>query len=163
MSRFASTGLVLPVRKGLYWKGPRTERGMLPPLPGELGLEIGGPGSGPCGLSAARFLGLTTQVPVTMDIAVPGRAPMPVAGVEFHSRPYSRLLHRLKPAEVAVTEVLRSWPSGVEADWQALSARVSHLVREGVVRPGIVSLAVSEERTPLVKNYWKDLHATLTS
>jgi hypothetical protein len=136
---------------------------MLPPLPGELGLEIGGPGSGPCGLSAARFLGLTTQVPVKMDIAVPGRAPMPVAGVEFHSRPYSRLLCRLKPAEVAVIEVLRSWPSGVEADWQALSARVSLLVLEGVVRPEVVSLAISEERTPLVRNHWRDLYATLTS
>ena len=78
---------------------------MLPPTPAEVGVAVGGPGSGPSDLAAAKFLGLTTQVPVTMDMAVPGRAPADVPGIEFRSRPHTRALLGLKPAEVDVLEV----------------------------------------------------------
>lgn len=157
ISRLAHAGIVSPIRKGLYWKGPRTSTGMLPPTPAEVGVAVGGPGTGPSDLAAARFLGLTTQVPVKADMAVPGRAPAAVPGIEFHSRPYSRAMRGLKPAEVAVLEVLRMWPSGVEKDWDALRDRVADLVDKGIVRAEHVSAAVADERTPAVRGLWQEL------
>ena len=157
ISRLAGAGLVTSVRKGLYWKGPRTSKGMLPPTSAEVGVAIGGPGSGPSDLAAARFLGLTTQVPVKMDVALPGRAPASVPGIEFHSRPYTRAVRSLKPAEVAVLEVLRMWPSGVEEDWETLRERVGELLVSGVVRPDLVSAAVADEHTPAVRGRWREL------
>ena len=157
MSRLAHAGVVSPIRKGLYWKGPQTRTGMLPPTPAEVGVAVGGPGSGPSDLSAARFLGLTTQVPVKMDMAVPGRAPVGVSGIEFHSRPYTRAMHGLKPVEVAVLEVLRMWPSGVEDDWETLRESVADLVRTGIVRADKVSAAVADEHTPAVRGLWGEL------
>ena len=58
---------------------------------------------------------------------VPGRAP---SGVQASSLTDVRLafVHPchvgFAPAEVAVLEVQRMWPSGVEVDWDALCARV---------------------------------------
>ena len=162
MSRLAHAGVVNSIRKGLYWKGPRTSAGMLPPTPAEVGLVIGGPGSGPSDLAAVRFLGLTTQVPVNMDMAVPGRAPAGVPGITFHSRSYSRAMRGLRPAEVAVLEVLRMWPSGVEDDWEALRNRVTDLVTQGIVRTEHMSAAVAEERTPGARTLWHELVDRLT-
>ena len=141
---------------------------MLPPTLAEVGVAVGGPGSGPSDLAAAKFLGLTTQVPVTMDMAVPGRAPAGVPGIEFHSRPYTRALRGLKPAEVApaevaVLEVLRMWPSGVEEDWDALRDRVADLATKGIVRTEHVSAAVADERTPAVRRLWEKLVGTLAA
>ena len=161
ISRLAHAGVVSPIRKGLYWKGPQTPTGMLPPTPAEVGVAVGGPGSGPSDLAAVKFLGLTTQVPVKMDMAVPGRAPAGVPGIEFHSRPYTRALRGLKPVEVAVLEVLRMWPSGVEEDWDALRDRVADLATKGIVRTEHVSAAVADERTPAVRRLWEQLVGTL--
>ena len=127
-----------------------------------VGLAIGGPGSGPSDLAAGRFLGLTTQVPVNMDMAVPGRAPAGVPGITFHSRSYSRAMRGLRPAEVAVLEVLRMWPSGVEDDWEALRNRVTDLVTQGLVRTEHMSAAVAEERTPGARTLWHELVDRLT-
>lgn len=163
ISRLAHEGVVRPIRKGLYWKGPRTPTGMLPPTPAEVGVAIGGTGSGPSDLAAVRFLGLTTQVPVKMDMAVPGRAPASVPGIEFHSRPYTRAMHGLNPAEVAVLEVLRMWPSGVEEDWEVLRDRVADLVKNGIIRTGQVSAAVADERTPAARSRWEELADSLVA
>jgi len=128
---------------------------MQPPSAAALGIEIGGVGSGPCDVSAARFLGLTSQVPVAEHIAVPGRAPAPLSGVVFHSRPYSRAKHALRPAEVAVLEVLRIWPSGVEETWRTFCSRISQLIERGVVRLEVVSAALNDERTPDARRHWR--------
>ena len=63
----------------LYWKGPRTPVGMPLPRAFDVGMAIAGPGAGPACVSAAAFLGLTTQVPSVDTIAVPGRTPTPPA------------------------------------------------------------------------------------
>lgn len=157
LSRLAKSGMVRSIRKGLYWKGVKTPSGMLPPTPTEVGLAIGGTGTGPADVSAARFLGLTTQVPVVVDMAVPGRAPSSMDEVVFHSRPFSRAFFELKPAEVAVLEVLRMWPSGLEEDWEFLAERVARLSKKGSVRLDRVSEAVEQERVPVVRELWREL------
>lgn len=161
ISRLAQSGSLAQIRKGLYWKGPQGPHGMLPPTPIELGVAIGGPGSGPSDVSAARFLGLTTQVPVMTHVAVPGRAPTQVPGIGFHARPYSRSSHALKPAEVAVLEVLRIWPSGVEVDWEVLRDRVAELKARGFIRPPVLTAALADERTPAVRQLWHLLRAEI--
>jgi len=163
ISRLAHAGVVSPIRKGLYWKGPRTSTGMLPPTPAEVGVAVGGPGSGPSDLAAVKFLGLTSQIPVKMDMAVPGRAPAGVPGIEFHSRPYTRAVRGLKPAEVAVLEVLRMWPSGVEGDWEALRDRIADLATRGILSTERVSAAVADERTPVVRRLWEELVGMLAA
>ena len=159
LSRLAAADSVQSMGRGVYWKGARTREGMQPPSPLHLGIEIGGIGSGPAELTAVRFLGLTTQVPVAAHIAVPGRARAALPGVTFHARPYSRAVHQLRPAEVAVLEVLRIWPSGIEAEWSALRRRVSTLLKQGVIRSEVVTAAVDDERTPDARLHWQRLSA----
>ena len=154
MSRLAAVDVVQSFGRGVYWKGDVGRGGMQAPSAAALGIEIGGVGSGPCDVSAARFLGLTSQVPVAEHIAVPGRAPAPLSGVVFHSRPYSRAKHALRPAEVAVLEVLRIWPSGVEENWRTFCSRISQLIERGVVRLEVVSAALNDERTPDARRHW---------
>lgn len=72
-SRLAATGTITRVRKGLYWKGTLTAMGMSSPRIEEVALELGGPGSGPSGVAAAHWLGLTSQVPATYLTSVPRR------------------------------------------------------------------------------------------
>ena len=85
-SRLAAAGDVLRVRKGLYWKGTTTSLGMSPPRIDEVALQLGGRGSGPAGVAAATWPGLTSQVPATFLAAVPGRTPAPGPGVRFTQR-----------------------------------------------------------------------------
>ena len=66
---------------------------------------------------AARWLGLTTQVPGRPCVAVPGRVPVAVHGVRFCSRTPRRRELGMNALEVAVVEVLRDWPLSVEASW----------------------------------------------
>ena len=159
LSRLAAADEVRSLGRGVYWKGARSREGMQPPSPLHLGIELGGLGSGPAEISAVRFLGLTTQVPVATHIAVPGRARAALPGITFHARPHSRALHQLRPAEVAVLEVLRIWPSGIEAEWSTLRRRVSTLIKQGVIRDEVVTAAVSDERTPDARRHWHRLSA----
>jgi hypothetical protein len=119
-SRMAADGALVHVRRGLYWKGPRTRLGMPLPRGSELGLALAGPGGGPAGVTAAWALGLTTQVPSIDLYAVAGRPPSSPRGVKFVSRSVERRIHNLRPLEVALLEVLRDWPGTVEMSWDDL-------------------------------------------
>jgi predicted transcriptional regulator of viral defense system len=157
LSRLAANDTIQSLGRGVYWKGLRTRDGMQPPSAMQIGIELGGVGSGPADVSAVRFLGLSSQVPVAAHVAVPGRVPAAVPGVRFHARPYSRALHALRPAEVAVLEVLRIWPSGVEAEWSTLRRRVSTLVEQDLVRVKMITAALNDERTPGARRHWHRL------
>jgi hypothetical protein len=123
-SRMAADGDLVHVRRGLYWKGPHTRLGMPRPRGSELGLALAGPGGGPAGVTAARALGLTTQVPSVDTYAVAGRPRSAPVGVRFVSRSIERRIHHLAPIEVALLEVLRDWPGTSESTWAGLVATV---------------------------------------
>jgi hypothetical protein len=164
LSRLAARGELEHVRKGLYWKGPKTELGMVPPHPFDIALKIGGPGTGPAGFSAAAMLGLTTQVPATVEVAVPGGGgwmPMAPAGVHFTRRHVSRREIRLRPAEVALIEVLRDWPVTVESSWEDLVARSREFVTTGDIRPKVVTKGVEATHRRGVRDAWRRLEADL--
>lgn len=157
MSRLAAEGEVVRVRKGLYWKGPKTRFGMPLPRPIDVALEVAGPGSGSAGVSAAHRLGLTTQVPATEQVAVPGRVPSPVPGVRFVSRSIERRIAGLRPLEVALLEVLRDGPGTVEARWTKVGETARRLAAAGEIRPELLAGQLSHEHHVAARQRWDEL------
>ncbi len=157
LSRLVAKGDVARVRRGLYWKGPRTPVGMPLPRAFDVGMAIAGPGSGPARVSAATFLGLTTQVPAVETIAVAGRAPTPVAGVRFVSRSIERRILGLEPTEVAVLEVLRDGPTTAEVPWADFAEVAARLEREEVIRPELITEQLGHERHIAARRRWSEL------
>lgn len=162
MSRLAAEGDIVRVRKGLYWKGPKTRAGMPLPRPIEIALQVGGPGSGLAGVSAAHALGLTTQVPATEQVAVPGRAPSPVPGVRFVSRSIERRITGLHALEVALLEVLRAGPSLVEARWAKVAETARRLAASGEIRPEAIGAQLPHEHHVAARQRWAELALTET-
>lgn len=153
LSRLVAEGELVRVRRGLYWRGKTTRFGMTHPSTLETAVAVGGPGSGPAGVAAAQFLGLTTQVPGTVEVAVPGKVPEPMRGVRFRSRPYSRRERRLTPAEIAVLEVLRD-PHAAEVPWHRVEERIRELLAEGTLRAGVLDAEASTEPRVTARERW---------
>jgi Family of unknown function (DUF6088) len=138
LSRLSAAGELSRIRRGLYWRGAPTRLGMAPPTPERLTDEVlGDAGTGPSGWSAALALGLSTQVPRRETISVPGRAPRTPDTIRFVSRAAStkRRDERLRPAEVALFEVLRDWDGLVDISTHDALDRVAHLIDSGALRP----------------------------
>ena len=135
--------------------------GMGRPHPLDVALHVGGPGTGPAGFSAAAMLGLTTQVPATIEVAVPGWLPTPPAGVRFTRRHPSRREFRLKPAEVALLEVLRDWPLTVESSWDDLVERARELIADSTIRPSAVTKEVEAAHRRAARDAWYRLKSDL--
>ena len=156
-SRLAASGEVTRVRNGIYWKGAPTLWGMTLPRTEEVALALGGTGSGPAGVAAAHWLGLTSQVPSTYLAAVPGRAPAAWRNVRFAQRPISRLLAELVPSEVAVLEVLRAAPTVMESGWDELGSVVARLAEDKTVRIATLHAATASEPHRDARTRWAEL------
>lgn len=141
---------LVQVRRGIYYKGRKTRFGIMRPDPYKVALEVARAagfdrGVGPAGMSAARSLGLTTQVPTEVEVSVPGRVPRGMAQIRFSSRsPVAR--RDLRPLEVAVLEMLREWPRYSEESWLVFVARVRELVAHGDVAVEHVTAVARRER-----------------
>ncbi len=157
LSRTCASGELMRVRQGLYWKGAPTRFGMSRPSVVETALEVGGPGSGPAGVAAAYWLGLTTQVPATFVTAVPVRAPAGWSTVRFCQRTFGRRLRVLRPSEVATIEVLRAGPTVVEGPWLALAARAESLADSHELRLSVLAEQIADEPHVLTRQRWRDL------
>jgi len=158
LSRLAAEEELVRVRKGLYWRGKKTRFGMTRPTPLEVALAVAGPGSGPAGVAAAHHLGLTTQVPSIVEVAVPGKTPDPIRGIRFRSRPFSRRERRLTPTEIAVLEVLRD-PRTAEASWPLVVERIRELTADGTVRAGVLGAEAVEEPRVQARERWASVAA----
>lgn len=157
-SRAVKDGLLLPVRRGLYYRGRRTRYGVAAPRPEDVARAVlGTRGIGPAGYSAARAWGVTTQVPPLWHVATL-RTVDPIDGVVQHAR---RNLARadLTEKEIALLELLRSPEVYVEVGWDALVAKVRASLRAGEINadrlleavPGEYSRAVRDNFTRLVE------------
>ena len=137
LSRLVEHGELLRVRNGLYWRGSETPLGMSPPNPREVvsvyaeGLPVG-----PAGVSAANYLGLTTQVPRLPEYAAPAIVP-DIDRIRIHRRAgrraEARRLARLAVAEVAFLEVLDAWERVVELSPNEAIARLVAAFDDGTV------------------------------
>ena len=150
LSRLAAADELIRVRKGLYWKGKPTRFGMTRPSVYEVALHLAGPGSGPAGVAAAHELGLTTQVPAVIEVAVPGRTPDPCPGIRFRARPYERRERALRPLEVAVLEVLRDL-AVIEISEQRMQSRIKELIAKGAIRGDVLVTEANDEARPMVR------------
>jgi hypothetical protein len=159
LSRLTQSGELLRVRRGLYWKGKATRFGTTRPTPMQVALQVAGPGSGPAGVAAAHMLGLTTQVPGTAEVAVPGHVPEPLAGVRFRARSFDRRLRALRPMEVAVLEVLRDLDA-VEVPWALAAQRLRELAGRGAIRAALLCEEAAEESVPAVRERLRELALT---
>ena len=160
LSRLASaTGPLVRVGRGVYWRGVDSRFGAGAPPALEAALEVAGPGSGPAGWSALRFLGLTTQLPALPHVAVPGRQPaLRNARVSKRSNALRVLLN---PAEVAVLEVLREdWIDRIDGGQEALAEALRRLTTDGQVRPDSLDEVAGRE-TSLVRRQWASERVSL--
>lgn len=158
LSRLTKAGELIRVRRGLYFRGKTTLFGMTRPSVLDIAVEVAGPGSGPSGLAAAHMLGLTTQVPSTTEVAVPGSAPESLRGVRFRSRPYSRRELKMRPLEVAILEILRD-PAAADAPWSDVKQRIDDLIASKQVRSQVLAVEVTAERHPDARHRWASLTA----
>jgi hypothetical protein len=153
LSRLTAADELVRVRRGLYWRGKTTRFGMTAPSLLEAAIAVAGVGSGPAGVAAAHLLGLTTQVPGTIEIAAPGKVPEPLQGVRFRSRSFTRREQRLSPTEVAVLEVLRD-PAAAEVSWSVVEQRIGGLIASGKVRAGKLGAEVADEHHREARRRW---------
>lgn len=159
-SRAAQDGVLVPVRRGLYYRGRRTRYGLTSPRPEEVARAVLGPrGIGPAGYSAARAWDVTTQVPPVWHVATL-RTVAPIDGVEQHER---RNLARvdLNEKEIALLELLRAPEVYVERGWQVLVDNVRAAVRTEEVDAGRLRRAVPGEYGRSVRDGFARLEAAL--
>jgi hypothetical protein len=135
VSRAAARGELIPLRRGLYYKGESTRYGIAKPPPEEVALEVlGRDGVGPTGVSAAHALSVTTQIPAVPELATPGPVPEGLPGVKVHKR--NNVARRdLNYFEVAVLELLRNYEFTAEIDWRGIVRAVADKARTREVRP----------------------------
>lgn len=161
-SRAARNGELLPVRRGLYYRGVKTRYGMTRPRAEEVAREVlGEEGSGPAGYSAAREWGVTTQVPSSFHIATLWTTD-PIPGVTQHAR-RNKERAKLDAKEIALLELLRAADVYVEAGWGTLVERVRDALAKKEVREDALRAAVAGERNTVVRETFAKLMTDLAT
>lgn len=138
LSRLASEGELIRIRRGLYWRGRKSAFGMGRPLAMDLARAvIDSPGIGPAGWSATNALGLSTQLPGRETIAVPSRAPSGLEDILWVSRDARRARRdqKLSPIEVALLEALEGFEDYVDLPPEKAVARLLEILLSDDVRP----------------------------
>lgn len=158
-SRAVGEGLLLPVRRGLYYRGRRTRYGLTAPRADQVARAVlGTRGIGPAGYSAARAWGVTTQVPPVWHVATL-RTVDPIHGVKQHERKNLARMD-LNETEIALLELLRAPEIYVEAGWDALVRKVRVATRSGEIRGDLLRAAVPGEHNRAVRENFARLEAT---
>jgi len=120
LSYAVDKGILERVRNGVYYKGEPSRYGRTKPAASDVAYEIlGDVGVGPAGFTAARHLGLTTQVPREVEYSTVGRVPTALAGIRVVKRGNLDRV-RLSATEIAILEVLRDPATFVETGWTGL-------------------------------------------
>ena len=147
LSRLENVGELRRLRRGLYWRGTETPLGMAPPPPAAVVRKVYGSlsGVGPARLTAARALGLSTQVPRYAAFAVPYLAEgISRVVLVNRGRRHERAGRRLNNVEIALLEVLEDWDDVVELSPEDAVTRLSRLIGDSI-RPDRVAAAARTE------------------
>lgn len=157
-SRAVGEGLLLPVRRGLYYRGRRTRYGLTAPRADEVARAVlGKRGVGPVGYSAARAWGVTTQIPPVWHVATL-RTVDPIDGVKQHDRKNLARMD-LNEKEVALLELLRAPEVYVEAGWDELVRKVRDAVKVGEVSVDVMRTVVPGEYNRAVRDNFARLES----
>ena len=166
LHRLRESEHLVPVRRGIYFKARPTRFGLTRPDALRVGYEVAKAaghtaGVGPAGYTAARALGLTTQVPAWDELSVPGRAPAALPEVRFASRS-AVARTKLRPLEVAVLELLPHWPRYTEVSWAGFVKTVAGLVERGKVDTEAICSVARRERHLEARARAERLHSEVT-
>jgi Family of unknown function (DUF6088) len=143
LSRLAARGEIKRVRKGIYYAPRRTVLGEVPPDPVVVGEAATRGRAYPAGMTAANILGLTTQVPARVELAVEEKDPLDLPGVAF--RPRTGTDRRgLTRNEAALLEVLRDIRGSSDLSAAATIRRLLKVVGNDEARRRILRAAAGE-------------------
>ena len=157
-SRAVGNGLLLSVRRGLYYRGRPTRYGLTAPRADEVARAVlGTRGLGPAGYSAARAWGVTTQVPPVWHVATL-RTVDPIDGVKQHERNNLARID-LNEKEIALLELLRAPEVFIEGGWDTLVRKVRASARAGEVRVDLLRAAVPGEYNRAARDNFARLEA----
>jgi hypothetical protein len=150
LGRMCADDELIRIRKGLYWRGPGSPFGMIPPSIDQVLAAIApGRAFGPASYAAANLLHLTTQVPWQPIYAVSGWTGRAPAGIRLMvrsgDRGRGRDRARLNPYEVAILEVLADGPDVTEVDGDSAAQRLAEAIRSAPVRPSALAAAAPTE------------------
>ncbi len=163
LSHAAADGDLIRVRNGLYYKGAKSRFGMTRPSSRDVAREVlGSEGVGPAGFSAARHLGLTTQVPAEMHLSFWGPIPDGIDGVRIHKRNNARRRY-LNESEIALLEVLRDPQTLVESGWDALLAVARREFSSGGMRWATLLESIDGEAPVATRTNFARLRAELVA
>lgn len=163
LSHAAADGDLIRVRNGLYYKGAKSRFGMTRPSNRDVAREVLGiEGVGPAGFSAARHLGLTTQVPAEMHLSFWGPIPDGIEGVRIHKRNNARR-RSLNESEIALLEVLRDPQTLVESGWDALLAVARREFSSGGMRWAMLLESIDGEGPVATRANFARLRAELVA
>ncbi len=130
LSRLHREGMVKRVRKGLYYHPKQTVLGESSVSPVALSSKLLSSDARPTGYTAARVLGLNTQVPVEPSYAISKtKAPASIAGVKLTVRRPLPTLH-ISTREAAILEFLRERGETSELSPEKTVKRLLDIVRE---------------------------------
>lgn len=161
-SRAAESGDILPIRRGLYYRGAKTRYGMTRPGIEEVVREVlGDRGCGPAGYSAAREWGVTTQVPSSYHVAALWTAD-PIEGVTQHARS-NRERASLIAKEIALLELMRAPEVYVESGWSTLVSKVRNAFTDDSVSETRLRVAAAAERNITVRENFDRLLSDLVA
>ncbi len=163
LKRARERGELVRVAKGVYWKGKRTRYGMALPPATDIAFEVlGTRGVGPTGFSAARWFGLTTQIPPKPALAVTGKSPKGLPVIVTYRANLQRA--SLTPAEIAALELLRGdWETTVDDGWPALSRALAVAITGRRLRWAKLVKAATGERSSALRSNMKRLSEDLTA
>ncbi|MCE5323161.1 helix-turn-helix domain-containing protein [bacterium] len=144
LSRLYREGLVKRVRKGVYYRPKQTVLGESKVSPAALISKLLPSDARPTGYTAARVLGLSTQVPVEPSYAVSkSKAPASVAGVKVTvRRPVSSIC--IDTREAAILEFLRERGTTSERSPEETVRRLLHIIKEPGVFAKLAEAAMQE-------------------
>jgi hypothetical protein len=163
LSHAAADGDLIRVRNGLYYKGRKSRFGMTRPSNRDVAREVlGSEGVGPAGFSAARHLGLTTQIPAEMHLSFWGPIPEGINGVRIHKRNNARR-RSLNESEIALLEVLRDPETLVESGWESLLEVARREFSNGGLRWVALLDSIDGEAPVATRTNFARLHAALAA
>ena len=130
LSRLTKRSELERVRKGLYYRSRPTVLGASRPAPDAVAVHSARGRLHPAGLSAAKYLGFTTQNPARPEYASSAAAaPSALAGAHVYTRrPLNR--ENLSERESAILEVLRDRARTSDLDPEGTCARLLDLLND---------------------------------
>jgi hypothetical protein len=123
---------------------------------------LGTEGVGPAGFSAARHLGLTTQIPAETHLSYWGPIPEGIKGVRIHKR-NNTSRRSLNESEIALLEVLRDPQTLVEGGWGALLEVARREFSNGGMRWATLLQAIDGESRVATRTNFARLRADLVA